>query len=110
MAAYPPVNLGINDHGVKLTAEVPGIDLEDLDVTLHGNTITVAGKRAADPLEEGEAYARNERPHGEFSRTIELPFDVSSETAEAAYEKGVLTLLVQRPEEQKPKRLSIKAG
>ena len=83
---------------------------EDLDVTVQGNTITLRGRRTANPLQDGESYIRRERFSAEFTRTVELPFEVDPQSAEANYEKGVLTLLLLRPEEYKPRKVTFKKG
>lgn len=107
---YPPVNVAETADGLVLTAEVPGLDLETLDIGVMGDSVTIQGRRPEEKLAEGESYQRRERLTEAFSRTITLPFEVDAEAAEATYEKGILTLDLQRPEEQKPKKITVKAG
>lgn len=109
-AEFPPVNVWRDEHNIVLTAEVPGVEPDDLDLTVTGETVTIRGRRQPRELKEGEAWHRQERRVDAFTRSIELPFEVDSARAEATLEKGVLTLRLQRPETQKPKKVAVKAG
>jgi|HubBroStandDraft_6_1064221.scaffolds.fasta_scaffold197722_1 HSP20 family protein len=110
-AAFPPVNLWENQTGLVLTAEIPGLDASHLDVSLENDTLTIAGGRAGGPAaSEEEDYVRRERWFEPFKRTVELPFEVDSEKCDASYEKGVLTVRLERRPEAQPKKLTIKAG
>jgi HSP20 family protein len=107
--AFPAVNALESKDGLLLTAELPGIDASQLEVHVDKDSVTIAGKRAAQQPRE-ESYVRRERWFEHFRRTIDLPFDVDSDKCEAVYEKGVLTLKLARSPEHEPKKLSIKAG
>lgn len=106
----PAINLWQNNDELLLTAEVPGVDPEDLDLTVNADSVQFKGKRSSESLEEGESVYRQERFTEEFNRTVKLPFTVDPRTADASCEKGVLTLKVARPEEHKPRSVSVKAG
>jgi HSP20 family protein len=108
--AFPPVNLRAGDDGLVLTAEIPGVNPDELDVTIQRDLVTVRGRREAEPLEDGETYTRRERFTEPFSRTVELPFEVDPQQADAHYAHGVLTLKLSRPAEHKPTRVSVKTG
>jgi HSP20 family protein len=108
--AFPPVNMWSNEQGVVLTAELPGIDPAELDVSVEKDSLTLCGKRAGQPAQEDDQFVRRERWFEPFSRTIDLPFEVDPDRCEASYEKGVLTLKLQRAPEHQPKKLTIKAG
>jgi HSP20 family protein len=108
---FPPVNVWEKENNVVLTAELPGLDPAQIDVTVEKDSVTLAGRRMEDATTENEEnYMRHERSLDAFTRTIELPFDVDPEKCEADYEKGVLTVKLQRAPESQPKKLSIKAG
>ena len=109
-AVYPTVNLWGNENELALTAEIPGLKPEDLDVTVNRDKVTLKGARETNRLEEGESLHRQERQTQTFSRTLELPFEVDPQSAEATYEKGVLTLRLKRPEEHKPLKVAVKAN
>jgi HSP20 family protein len=109
--AFPSINAFESDKGLTLTAELPGIDASQLDVHVDKDSVTIAGQRAAASTEtKDESYVRRERWFEPFRRTVELPFDVDPEKCEAVYEKGVLTLKLERVAEHEPKKLQIKAG
>jgi HSP20 family protein len=105
---FPAVNAYANEDGIALTAELPGVRAEDLDISVFRDTLTLRGKRQAP--EEARAYHRRERLHGEFVRTIGLPFQVDPERVEANMQDGLLRLSLHRPEADKPKRIRVRAG
>ena len=105
-AGFPAVNLHAGRDGVAVVAELPGVEPGDLEVQAHGDTLTIAGTRRP-AAERAEAYHRRERRAGAFTRTIQLPFRVDPERVEARLEDGVLRLSLQRPEEDRPRRIAI---
>ena len=107
-AGFPAVNAYANEDGIALTAELPGVRAEDLDISVFRDTLTLRGKRQAP--EEAQSYHRRERPHGEFVRTIGLPFQVDPERVEASMQDGLLRLSLHRPEQDKPRRIKVGAG
>lgn len=109
-AAFPAANLWSNPDGVVVTTELPGVNPDDIDISVVGDTLTVSGKREPEELGEGTTYHRRERRHGEFSRAFELPFEIDSEQVEASYEKGVLHISLPRAQAEKPKRVAIKSA
>lgn len=105
---FPSINAWRNGNDIVITTELPGIVPEELDISVVGKTLTLRGARA--PLgEKEETYHRRERWHGQFSRTVQLPFEVNADKVEAKYVKGVLYLTLPRSEEEKPKKITIKA-
>jgi HSP20 family protein len=109
--AFPAINALESEKGLTLTAELPGIDASQLDVHVDKDSVTIAGQRAAASAgTKDESYVRRERWFEPFRRTIEVPFDVDPGKCEALYEKGVLTLKLERVPEHEPKKLTIKAG
>jgi len=110
-AAFPPVNVWENETGLVLTAEIPGLDASQLDVSLEKDTLTISGARTGSPATNAEEdFVRRERWFEPFKRTVELPFDVDPDKCDASYEKGVLTVRLERRPELQPKKLTIKAG
>ena len=106
---YPAINVWANEDGALVTAEVPGIDPDVLDISVVGDSLTISGKREPDALEEGAAYHRQERNHGAFARTFQLPFQVAADQVDAVYEKGVLNITLPRAAEDKPRKITVKA-
>jgi HSP20 family protein len=109
-AEFPAVNLWRSQDSVLLTAELPGLDAEKLDLTVSGDQVTLRGTHEAEESHDGDSWQRRERPRGAFVRTISLPFEVDSQSAEASYDKGILTVKLQRPEEQKPRKVAVRVG
>lgn len=106
---YPRINLSEDRENFYLAALLPGVDGKSLDINLTGNTLTLSGERRPENLQNAR-WQRQERGHGKFMRTIELPLDVDTEKIDAEYADGVLKVVMPKSEAAKPKRISIKAG
>jgi HSP20 family protein len=106
-SGFPALNYYTHDGDAVVTAEVPGVDPEGIDVSVEGSTLTISGKRGEHPAGEGGSYHRRERWHGSFRRTMELPFTVESGKVEAAYGDGLLSVRLPRAEAEKPRRIEI---
>src|SRR5258708_2089754 len=104
---YPAVNLHTSENSLLLTAEIPGLDPQKLDINVTRDTLTLRGERPAEELTAEESFHRSERGSGAFSRTITLPCEVDPSATEATYERGVLKVRLSRPEEQKPRKVSV---
>jgi len=104
---FPAANVWASAEGAIVTAQVPGVKPDELDVTVHQDTVTLRGKR--DPeVPDGEAVAhRRERPYGPFTRTFILPFRADADRVAARFDRGVLTLELPRPESDKPRHVKI---
>jgi HSP20 family protein len=109
-AAYPAVNVWTSDDQAVVTTEIPGVDAQNVDISVVGRTLTLRGNRKAEELGEDYTYHRRERGYGNFTRTVELPYRVNLEKIEAKFSKGVLHITLPRAEEDKPKKIAIKAA
>jgi HSP20 family protein len=107
-ATFPPVNAFANEDGVALSAQLPGVDQDDLEISVFRDTLTLRGKRQPGATER-QAYHRRERSHGEFVRNISLPFRVDPDRVDATVQDGVLRISLHRPEQDKPKRIKVSA-
>jgi HSP20 family protein len=108
IATYPPMNLWSDAEGVVVTAELPGVNLEELDIAVQGNTLTLRGTRNRPDLGEEVVVHRQERGYGQFRRVLQLPFEVEAAEVEASYEHGVLRIRLPRAESAKPKKIQVK--
>jgi HSP20 family protein len=108
--SYPAMNVWTSEEGVVITAELPGVEPEEIDISVVGDTLTVTGSRRPPELKEGEKYHRRERGFGRFTRTFQLPCQVAADQVEALFERGVLHISLPRAEEDKPKKIAIKAA
>jgi HSP20 family protein len=105
---YPTVNIWEKNGTAVVTAELPGIDPEKMDISVFGDTLSIAGSALQETFAEGETYLRQERVLGNFKRNIQLPFQVDAQGVEAGYEKGVLMITLPRVREDLPKKIKIK--
>jgi len=105
----PPVNAWVGESDVVVTAELPGVDPGKVDVSVVGDTLTISGVLEAEALKAGESYHRQERSHGRFTRSLQLPFHVEAGNVEAKYERGILRVTLPRAEADKPRRVSVKS-
>jgi len=110
ISRFPALNVWANDDNVVVTAELPGLNVEDIELNIINNQLIIKGERKADKPAEEAVCHRCERGAGVFVRTIRLPFAVESDKVEANYENGVLTVTLPRQEQAKPKRIEIKAS
>jgi HSP20 family protein len=103
------MNVWTNEDGVLITAELPGIDAQDIDISVQDGALTLRGSREPDEVEEGATYHRRERRYGRFTRVFDLPFAVEEDQVEATLNNGVLQISLPRSEADKPKKITVKA-
>ncbi len=110
-ARFPLVNVLSDAEEAIVTAEVPGVDPADLEISLTKGQLTIRGT-IKDVAPEGEDVVchRKERGCGPFARTFALPFEVEEEKIAAKYEKGVLAITLPRAEKTKPRTIPVIAG
>jgi len=105
---FPQVDVIENDDSFVLTAEIPGIDKEDLKIEFEKDILRISGERKQPAIGENVAYLRNERVYGKFSREFNVNVPIESEKIAAAYKNGILTLTLPKAAEAKPKSIKIK--
>ena len=93
-----------------VTAEMPGVGKDDIDLTVRENTLIISGKRNPSTDDEDAAWHRRERPHGEFSRSVRLPLRVDPDKVEARAKNGVLEIEMGRPDAERPRKIKVKAS
>ncbi len=108
--AYPALNVWTNEEGLNVTAEVPGVKPEEIEINVVGDTLTLTGTRKADELDENVRYHRQERGYGDFTRSLQLPFQVDVDKVEATFRNGVLMVAMPRAEEDKPRKITVKSA
>jgi HSP20 family protein len=106
----PAMDLVEADDHYVLRADLPGLAEDDVQIEVEDNVLTVSGERKAEHEERGEGYHRLERAYGSFSRSLTLPEGVDAEAVHASFERGVLEVRIPKPEERKPRRVSINVG
>jgi len=101
-----PMDVYMTDEDLVVNALVPGLDPEEVDIIIEGDTLTIKGEITG-PLDNVN-YVIQERPCGRFERTLRLNIPVQADKAEATFEKGVLTLTIPKQEEIKPRQIKVK--
>ena len=107
--SYPAMNVWVDENSAVVTAELPGVLLDHIDISVENDTLTLRGDRQPD-VEEGATYHRRERRYGSFVRTSKMPFRVEAENVDATFKNGVLSIVLPRAEEDKPKKIAVRAG
>ena len=105
---FPALNVWHDSENVYLEAESPGMKIEDLDIGIFGDEVTVRGERKS-PHREGVAYQRRERGIGKFSRSVRLPVAIDADRADATLRDGVLTLTLPKSAAAKPRKIAVKS-
>lgn len=91
-------------------ADLPGVELEQVDVKLTDQRLTISGRREAESQERGETYYAYERSYGAFSRSFTLPRTIDGERIDAKLAAGVLTVVVPKRADAQPRKVEIKTG
>ncbi|MCC5888026.1 MAG: Hsp20/alpha crystallin family protein [Gammaproteobacteria bacterium] len=107
-AGFPAVNLWTGADSVAITAELPGVDPADVELSVKDDVLTLRGSRRASTDDTEAAWHRRERSCGQFQRLVQLPFRVDPERVEARFADGVLEVDLKRPEADKPRRIEIR--
>ena len=107
--AHPPVNLYETADAYFLTAELPGLGREDLDISIDGNRITLRGERHIDHPADASLH-RAERRAGTFRRTFELPKNIDADKVQAKHRNGVLMVQIPKAEQNQPRRIAVEGS
>ena len=105
---FPEFDIAETGEHIVVKADLPGIDVNDLDINVVNNVLTVRGERREENEENKEQYHRIERRCGFFRRSFTLPAAVDTEGIEAHYKDGVLTLKIPKSEAAKSKRIEVR--
>lgn len=107
-AFAPTFEVKETNEGFVIKVDLPGVEDKDLDINLHNGVLTVAGHRDAEERKEGETYALYERQYGSFTRSFALPDVADGDRIDAKLVNGVLTLLIAKKADAKPRKIAIK--
>lgn len=106
----PAVDVNEDKDKITVKAELPGMKKEDIDVSLHENTLILSGEKKCETEDKkGDVY-RSERCYGRFQRAIQLPWSVEHSKIDASYRDGVLTVQLPKSETAKPKQIDVKVA
>lgn len=106
----PALDVEETEDGFTLHVELPGVRAEDVDVSLEDDVLAISGTRDFYSEKDAERFRRIERRFGRFHRAVRLPDRVAVDAVEASYRDGLLTVVVPKAEEAKPRRIEVKAG
>jgi HSP20 family protein len=109
-AFSPALDVEETEEGFTLHIELPGVDAENVEVSLEENVLTIAGERRFYDERDADGFRRIERHFGRFHRAVRLPDRVDPDGVSASYRDGLLTITVPKAEEAKPRRIQITAG
>ena len=105
----PAMDLVEEEDHFLLKADLPGLGEDDVSIEVQDNVLTVSGERKEEHERKQRGWYRLERSFGRFSRSLTLPEGVNADAITASFDKGVLAVRIPKPEERKPRRISIKA-
>ncbi len=107
----PSVNVVEDDKEIRVSAELPGIDEKDIEVSLSKDSLTIKGEKKEEKEDKGKNYYRMERTYGSFSRTIPLPTEIDADKVKAQFKKGVLTVTLPKTAKaiKETKKIPVKA-
>jgi len=106
----PALDISERKDAYLVTVELPGIELDDLEITMEDGLLTIQGERQFTSESTEQQFHRIERRYGAFRRSITLPAQVQAEQIEASFDNGVLQIVVPKAEEAKPKRIQVRPG
>jgi HSP20 family protein len=104
----PALDVSETDAAVEVRMDIPGAEAKELDIQVSGNVLTIRGERKEEKEEKRKTYHRIERRVGSFSRSITLPTTVKEEGIDAKYQDGVLTVVLPKTEEARPKKVQVR--
>ena len=109
-AFSPRIDVTDTEKEIKVHAELPGMDEQDIDVSLSRNSLTIKGEKKEEKEDKGKDYYHMERYYGSFSRIIPLPFEVDEASIKASFKKGVLTITLPKTTKtvEETKKISVK--
>jgi HSP20 family protein len=108
----PAIDMSEDDKTYKISAELPGIDADDIDVSLSGDTLVLKGEKRQEKVQKDKNYHFSERSYGSFQRSFQLPTSIDRDRVAADFSNGVLTItLPKTAEAQKPqKKIEIRSA
>jgi HSP20 family protein len=107
---YPLVNISEDHDYIYVRAELPGINPQELEITVHEGNLILRGERKIPAEEKQVNYHRRERESGYFRRVVNLPSSVNPDKVEASYKDGILTVKLAKPEEIKPRVIKVQSA
>jgi len=105
---WPAIDIEEDDNAITVKAEVPGCKADDIEISIHGNTLTLSGEKKQVEEKKGKSYYHLERSYGSFRRDLNIPADIDPEKVEATCTDGVLSITLPKAEKAKPIKVKVK--
>lgn len=109
-AWVPPVDILEQNDAIRIMAEIPGVNPDEVKISVEGNVLTISGSKGQVAEEKTERVHRYERTYGAFERTFTLPASVDADRIQASYNQGVLTVALPKVEKARPRQIEVKVG
>jgi HSP20 family protein len=106
---WPALDIAENEDSIVVHAELPGCKTEDINISVHGNTLTISGEKKESVEKEEKGYYHVERSYGSFRRDLNLPSDIDADKIDAVFKDGILTLTLPKAEKAKPIKVKVKS-
>lgn len=106
----PAVDIFEEADAIRIVAEIPGVNVKDVNISLEGNLLTIHGTKQQEAEEKTERVHRYERTYGTFERSFTLPASVEPNDIKANYDNGVLTITLPKSERAKPRQIAVQVG
>jgi HSP20 family protein len=107
---WPAIDAVETKDSIRIQAEIPGINKEDLKVSVKDNTLTISGEKKQETEKDENGYVRTERSYGSFQRSFTLPESVDGAQGKANYKNGVLELVFPKKEDTQPKQIDVQVN
>jgi HSP20 family protein len=107
IAWRPPVDIVDTPEAILIFAEIPGVDKDEVTIEVKDNVLTLRGERVVDQSIGNGSYYRSERVFGKFGRSFALPTMVRTDGIKASFKNGILKITIPKPDEEKPRQVSI---
>jgi HSP20 family protein len=107
---FPSIDIQEEDDRITVTAELPGMEKENIDVSIKDRFLIVKGEKSSEKIKEKKRYFRKERSYGYFERSVKLPDEVDDTSVKARYRRGVLTVSMKKKEYSQAKSIQVKTG
>jgi HSP20 family protein len=106
----PAVDISETPDSYRVVCDLPGMDMEDIEISISSNVLTLKGEKKATPKQESDQLYHEETSVGRFQRTLQLPLAVDADKANAVLKNGVLTIQLPKREDVKPRQIAVKAS
>ncbi len=106
---FPSLNLSEDENNLYIRAELPGVEPDDLEINIEGNSLSIRGERKLETA-DNVSYHRRERQAGRFHKAVTLPYEVNVEAVTSELNNGILKIVLPKAEVAKPKKIAVKTG